>query len=73
MPADGEMPRMKSLLLVLGVILGMTGIVWILQGLNLLPGSFMTGDVRWALAGAVALGLGIYLLVRSRRHAGGPE
>jgi hypothetical protein len=28
------------------------GIVWVLQGINVLPGSFMTGDIKWALIGA---------------------
>ena len=28
------------------------GIVWVLQGVNILPGSFMTGDIKWALIGA---------------------
>jgi hypothetical protein len=26
--------------------------VWILQGLDVLPGSFMTGDIFWTWAGA---------------------
>ena len=29
------------------------GCVWILQGLNVLPGSFMTGDIKWAVFGAM--------------------
>lgn len=28
------------------------GIVWILQGFNILPGSFMTGHIIWAIYGA---------------------
>jgi len=28
------------------------GIIWVLQGINILPGSFMTGDIMWALIGA---------------------
>ena len=27
------------------------GSVWILQGLNVLPGSFMTGHIQWAIFG----------------------
>jgi len=27
------------------------GIIWVLQGLNVLPGSFMTGQIMWALYG----------------------
>ena len=29
----------------------MIGIVWVLQGLNILPGSFMTGQIIWAVYG----------------------
>ena len=28
------------------------GCIWILQGVNVLPGSFMTGHVQWAIYGA---------------------
>jgi hypothetical protein len=37
------------------------GGVWILQGINMLPGSFMTGDPKWAVAGVVLGGLGLGL------------
>ena len=29
------------------------GIIWILQGVNILPGSFMTGHIIWAIYGAL--------------------
>jgi hypothetical protein len=29
------------------------GCIWILQGLNILPGSFMTGDIKWAVFGLI--------------------
>lgn len=28
------------------------GVIWVLQGLNILPGSFMTGQIIWAIYGA---------------------
>ena len=46
------------------------GIIWVLQGTNLLPGSFMTGHIVWALAGApLALvgGFLVYWLNRTPR------
>jgi hypothetical protein len=53
---------------VIGILAILLGGVWVLQGLNVLPGSFMTGDVRWAMYGSVlALG-GIALVVWSRRR-----
>ncbi|MEQ7155331.1 hypothetical protein [Brevundimonas aurifodinae] len=30
----------------------LVGIIWVLQGLNILPGSFMTGQIIWAIYGA---------------------
>ena len=36
-------------------MLDLTGIVWILQGIGVLPGSFMTGQIVWAAIGAVLL------------------
>jgi hypothetical protein len=49
--------RTRSLVAI-GAIL--VGAVWLAQGLGLLPGSgFMDGDLRWAVAGAVLLGVGI--------------
>lgn len=50
-----------------GVLLVLVGAVWILQGINILPGSFMTGQTKWAVYGAIALVAGIALLVVRRR------
>lgn len=59
--------------MVLGVLLGLAGAVWLAQGLNLpfAPGSFMTADPLWALIGAATLlvGLGVVLLDLRRRAA----
>jgi hypothetical protein len=30
----------------------LVGCVWMLQGFNILPGSFMTGHIQWAIYGA---------------------
>lgn len=30
----------------------LVGVIWVLQGLNILPGSFMTGQIIWAVYGA---------------------
>ncbi len=54
------------------VILALTvmtvGLLWIGQGLGLLQGrSFMVGDPRWALAGAVIVGIGATMALRARR------
>jgi hypothetical protein len=38
------------------------GAVWIGQGFNLIPGSFMTGDLKWAVIGAVLVVVGATLV-----------
>ena len=37
------------------MLCGLTGSVWILQGIDVLPGSFMTGQIVWAAIGSVLL------------------
>jgi hypothetical protein len=44
------------------------GFVWILQGVNILPGSFMTGDPRWAVRGLGLAAVGAAVLVLSSRR-----
>lgn len=49
---------MKTLLNVIGGILVLAGSVWFLQGINVLPGSFMSGDPQWAVNGSITTILG---------------
>ncbi|HEY5983072.1 MAG TPA: hypothetical protein VIU38_06325 [Anaerolineales bacterium] len=58
---------MKAFLRVVSVLLALTGIVWILQGINVLPGSFMTGQIKWAVYGAISLVAGVVLFLFTRR------
>ena len=58
---------MTSSVRILGPILILVGGIWFLQGINVLPGSFMTGDPRWAVAGVVCAIAGIAVLAISRR------
>jgi len=64
---------MRTIGKVLGVLMVLGGGVWILQGINLLPGSFMTGDPRWAVRGVVLAVLGIILLLIASRRGSRPE
>ena len=59
---------MRSLLSVGGILLCLAGAVWFLQGINLLPGSFMTGQIEWAVYGAASFCLGVALLVFANRR-----
>jgi hypothetical protein len=53
---------------VLGALLVLFGGVWFLQGINVLPGSFMTGQIRWAVYGGIAAVAGIVVLVAANRR-----
>lgn len=59
---------MRLVLTILGVLMILTGCVWTLQGFNILPGSFMTGDLKWAIYGSVLTLAGIAVIVWSRRR-----
>ena len=54
---------MRTVLAVFGVLLALIGFGWFLQGIGVLPGSFMTGEIRWAVYGGVAVVVGIGLVV----------
>ena len=62
-----------KLLRILATILSgpmlLIGIIWVLQGLNILPGSFMTGDIVWAIRGApmAVVGAALVWWVNRRR------
>ena len=58
---------MKIVLNILGGILVLIGIVWILQGTNILPGSFMTGQLKWAINGSICFVIGAGLLIFANR------
>jgi hypothetical protein len=58
---------MKIVLYVIGALLVLMGAVWFLQGINVLPGSFMTGQTQWAIYGAIAMVAGGGLVVAASR------
>jgi hypothetical protein len=58
---------MRIALNVAGILCLLSGCVWILQGINILPGSFMTGQTKWAVYGALLVVVGIGLLISANR------
>ncbi len=62
---------MRWVLSIVAVLLIWMGGVWFLQGINVLPGSFMTGQPQWAVYGGVAMIVGAALLVFANRRRGG--
>ncbi|HEY3825842.1 MAG TPA: hypothetical protein VGL82_14860 [Bryobacteraceae bacterium] len=61
---------MKIALNILGALLTLFGTIWFLQGINVLPGSFMTGQIRWAVYGGIAVAAGVSLLLAANRRRG---
>ena len=59
---------MKIALSIVGVLAALIGVVWILQGVNVLPGSFMTGQTKWAIYGSISFVLGAGLIVFANRR-----
>jgi hypothetical protein len=60
---------MRILLNVVGVLCLLMGGVWFLQGINILPGSFMTGQTKWAIYGGllVVVAIGVLTVANRRR------
>jgi uncharacterized membrane protein len=59
---------MRRILQILGVLLVIVGCVWFLQGINVLPGSFMSGQIRWAVYGGIAVVVGIVVVVAAAKR-----
>jgi hypothetical protein len=53
---------------IVGSLLVLAGATWFLQGINVLPGSFMTGQIRWAVYGGIAVAAGVGLLLSVNRR-----
>jgi hypothetical protein len=58
---------MLWLRLVGGIVLGLLGLVWLGQGLNLIKGSFMTGQTQWAIIGAILILFAAWLIYGALR------
>lgn len=59
---------MRTVLTIVGTLLAAAGGIWFLQGVGVLPGSFMTGQVRWAWYGAATILGGVLVIVVARRR-----
>jgi len=61
----------QILLVMIGVAAALAGLVWTLQGLGYVGGSFMSGATVWAVIGPLVLLAGLVLIVvgmRTRRR-----
>jgi len=59
---------MRIVFNIVGLLLVIVGCVWFLQGINVLPGSFMTGQIRWAVYGGIAVLVGIVVLLAAAKR-----
>lgn len=59
---------MRWILVGAGIVLILLGGVWLLQGIGILGGSVMTGQVFWAIVGTILLLVGIVLCALGVRH-----
>lgn len=59
----------KTALTGVGVAAILVGLLWVGQGLNLIPGSFMTGDRKWFVIGAIVALVGVLLVLAGRGRA----
>jgi hypothetical protein len=62
---------MRIIANILVVLVFAMGVIWILQGVNILPGSFMTGQMVWARRGAAVAVFAVLLLIMVNRKRRG--
>ena len=61
---------MRALARAVWILLLVMGLVFLGQGVGLIPGSFMTGRIEWAVIGGLLAGSAVLLLwFTSRRRA----
>ena len=60
----------RETLITVGVIALILGGIWTGQGMNLIPGSFMTGSRMWLSIGLILVVVGIILIVLGVRRPG---
>jgi hypothetical protein len=62
----------RTLLFALVLVFELVGWVWILQGMGILPGSYMSGEIVWAAIGILLVLIAngaLLMLIRSSRRA----
>jgi hypothetical protein len=53
--------------LIIGAVLTLLGLLWILQGFDIIGGSGMSGHAIWAVIGIIFGAIGLVLIVRTLR------
>ena len=61
--------RLRYVLLIVGGLMDLVGVVWLMQGVGVLPGSFMTGQPFWAVMGTISVVVGGLLIFAGLRSS----
>jgi uncharacterized membrane protein len=67
-PGTDRSVPLHWVLLMVGIVLDVIGAVWLLQGVNILPGSFMTGQMFWAYTGGIVMIVGMAVTAFAMRR-----
>jgi len=59
---------MKTLLNIISIILILAGGTFLLQGIGVLPGSYMSGDPQWAINGGIMIVIAMGLILWANRR-----
>jgi hypothetical protein len=62
------MSMIRFLLVVAGLLITLGGVVFALQGVGVIGGSFMSGTTTWAVAGPLIALVGLALVVAGLRR-----
>jgi cytochrome bd-type quinol oxidase subunit 2 len=67
--ATAKESTMRYVWMVVGVLAVLAGLVWTLQGLNIMGGSAMSGNSTWAIVGPIVfvIGMLVFLFALRRR------
>ncbi len=64
------MSKMKARVVAIpiGIVISLMGLVWLLQGIGILPGTFMSRSQFWSIAGATAIFAGLIVVILGYRR-----
>ena len=59
----------ENMIKIFAILLMLAGGIWFLQGVNILPGSYMSGDPQWAINGTITalIGAGLFWFVNRKK------
>jgi len=64
--SKSDLPVIRSVLAAIGTVFSLAGLIWILQGTGILPGSIMSGKIKWAINGSVGFVIGVIIILGAK-------